>query len=375
MKNLIIIILAAGVIACSPKYDGYTINATFTGIDSALVIVKTQLNSDLPSDTVQMVNGKFILQNKLVTPEPYTVSIKGNSSISFVLYLENCPFTVTGDANDTKTIVVSGGRYQAVMDSLSKAKEVIAADYPSRDQIVKEHNDPATTDARKQELQDIFSELSTKENEIDANYLEQNPTSRLALIRFFSSLGSYGNQASVAELGEKIATFTAALPEGAENRLIQKAEKVIATIESVQIGMIAPDFTMNDPKGNPFTLSDFYKQNKITMIDFWAGWCGPCRQFNPTLVKYYNKHHKNGFGILGVSFDHTENQWVNAIADDKLMWPQVSELSYWNNTAATLYYIRYIPQNVFVDKNGTIVASRLEGEEIDVFLTDFLKKK
>ncbi|MCL1973402.1 MAG: AhpC/TSA family protein [Bacteroidetes bacterium] len=374
MKKILIFLFTFGIFACAPQYDGYTINAEFTGIDSALVILQTQMKSDIPADTVQMVNGKFCFQDKLITPEAYVVTIQAPTPVRFLLYLENCNFTVSGAIQDVKSIVISGGPYQAVMDSLAKAKEAIAANYPNREELMNEYRDPLTTDARKEEIQAIMRELSSKTNEVDAKYLEENPLSRFALNRFYSGLGGYGDETPLAELREKRSAFASAFPEGGENRLIQQAEKTIATLERVQIGMVAPDFTMNDPKGNPVTFSDFYKKNKITMIDFWAGWCGPCRQFNPTLVKYYLKHHKNGFDIFGVSFDHTESQWINAIADDKLPWPQVSELKYWDNTAANLYYIRYIPQNVFVDANGVIVAKRLEEDAIDTFLSEYLKK-
>ena len=377
MKKSLLFLPALCILACTnAKYDGYTIKATFTGIDSALVIVKTQAKSDIPADTIQMVKGKFTLQNKLVTPEAYIVTIQGNTPVRFPLYLENCVFTVTGNIDDIKNIIVSGGPYHAVMDSIAKAKEAITANYPSMEELSKEYSDPATTAARKEELQTIAQELSGKVNEVETNYIAQHPTSRIALNRFVSStLNGLGNDATMEELKEQLAAFTAALPEGSENRLIQKAEKTIATLESIQIGMPAPDFTMKDPKGNSISLSDIYPKNKITMIDFWAGWCGPCRQFNPTLVTIYNKHRKNGFGILGVSFDHTESQWTKAIADDKLTWPQISELTYWENTARYLYNINYIPQNVFVDQNGIIVAKRVEGDKMDTFLTDFLKKK
>ena len=376
MKQFVYIQLAVCLFACTPKYDGYTIKATFTGIDSATVILKVQARTnadfDLPADTVQMVNGKFTLQNKIVTPEAYTLSIQSTPLVTFPLYLENCLVTITGDIGDVKSIVVTGGPYQAVMDSLAKVKESISALYPSREEITNELNNPATTQDRQLELRALQRELSTKVNDVDAHYIEQNPTSRFALSRFASSFGQYG--ADDQGFDQKLAAFTAALPEGAENRLIRYATTTVATLQSVQIGKPAPDFTMNDPKGNPIKLSDFYKQNKVTMLDFWAGWCPPCRQFNPTLVQFYNKHRTQGFGILGVSFDHTESQWIQAIADDKLTWPQVSELTYWENTAAKLYYVRYIPQNIFVDQNGIIVAKKLEGDEIDTFITEFLKK-
>ena len=372
MKQFIVLLLAVGLVACTPKHDGYTIHATFTGIDSAMVVLKTQIQSDIPADTVYMANGTFTFRNKLVTPEAYVVTISGFSMFRFPLYVENCPFTITGDIDDLKNIVVTGGPYQAAMDSLAKVKEAIEINYPAREELTQEYLNPATTDSRKQEIEAMMRELAISINEVDDNYVAQNPTSRVALARFVSTLGYY--DVPILELEERVAAFTAAFPEGAENRFIKRADTVITTLQTVQVGMIAPDFTMNDPKGTPIAFSDFYTQNRVTMVDFWAGWCGPCRQFNPELVKIYNKHHKDGFGIFGVSFDHTESQWIQAIADDKLTWTQVSELKWWNNSAAKLYFVRSIPQNIFVDGNGVIVARRLEGDDIDAFLTEFLTK-
>jgi len=354
MKKIILFLLVVNVLTQVSRHDGYTISATFTGIDSALVILKAQVRTDaaldIPADTAQMVNGVFSFRNTLITPEAYTITIQKDTSVSFPLYLENGIFTITGDIGDLKSVVVKGGAYQTTMDSLARSKELIAADYPSQEGMNRE--------------------LQRKINEVDANYIDQHPTSRFALTRFLSTLGH--REVSIAELEGKMAAFTAALPEGAENRLISQVKNMITTLKSVQVGMPAPDFAMNDAEGNPVKLSDLYKQHKITMIDFWAGWCTPCRMFNPTLVDIYNKHHPQGFGILGVSFDRSKSEWLQAIEDDKLVWPQVSELSFWDNNVARLYLVRSIPQNIFVDANGIIVARRLGSDKIDDLLTDFL---
>lgn len=140
----------------------------------------------------------------------------------------------------------------------------------------------------------------------------------------------------------------------------------------VALGAQAPDFTLDDPDGNPITFSEFYAKNKITMIDFWASWCGPCRRFNPTLTKIYAKYHDKGFGILGVSLDKDKESWVEAIAQDKLVWSHVSDLAFWDCQAAKLYAIRYVPQSYFVDSTGKIVLASPEEEEIEKFLEENL---
>lgn len=109
------------------------------------------------------------------------------------------------------------------------------------------------------------------------------------------------------------------------------------------------------------------------MVDFWASWCSPCRQFNPKLVEIYRKYHKDGLEILGVSLDMDKDSWLAAIESDKLTWPHVSDLKYWNSAVVSLFNVNFIPQNIFVDSEGTIVAHRLSEDEIPGFLEEYLK--
>ena len=109
------------------------------------------------------------------------------------------------------------------------------------------------------------------------------------------------------------------------------------------------------------------------MIDFWASWCGPCRKFNPSLAKLYEKYRSRGFEIIGVSFDREKDDWLAAIADDRLSWPQVSSLQGGMNPVGRLYRVSSIPQNVFVDTDGVIVAIQVEGDRLDDFLREQLE--
>ena len=110
------------------------------------------------------------------------------------------------------------------------------------------------------------------------------------------------------------------------------------------------------------------------MIDFWASWCGPCRAANPTITKVYSQYKDKGFGIFGVSFDTSKENWIKAIAADGLVWPNVSDLKGWESAASSLYCIRYIPQNVFVDADGTIIGKRIEPDKIEAFVAEKLAK-
>jgi peroxiredoxin len=152
-------------------------------------------------------------------------------------------------------------------------------------------------------------------------------------------------------------TAIAALPQ------IRSLRADVAVMKTVSVGQKAPDFTMNDTNGNPVTLSSKVGSG-LLLVDFWAGWCGPCRRENPNIVKLYNDFHKKGFDVFGVSLDQTKESWVKAIADDKLTWTHVSDLQYWNNSAAKQYGIKAIPANFLLDKNGIIIGRNLMGEAL-----------
>ncbi|WP_240976674.1 TlpA family protein disulfide reductase [Flavobacterium rivulicola] len=114
---------------------------------------------------------------------------------------------------------------------------------------------------------------------------------------------------------------------------------------------------------------------KVTLIDFWASWCMPCRKENPKVVALYNEFHSKGFNVISVSLDKDADQWKEAIAKDKLTWTQVSNLKEMEDPIAKQYGIELIPTTFLLDASGKIVGIDLPHEELKAKIQALLKTK
>jgi peroxiredoxin len=161
------------------------------------------------------------------------------------------------------------------------------------------------------------------------------------------------------------------------NQLI--ASRIKQKIESspnkgkIKIGMQAPDFSAPNPEGKQVTLSDI--KGKVTIVDFWASWCKPCRIENPNLVKLYDKYHSKGLEIISVSLERGNQKafWIEAIKKDQLNWYNVSNLKFWQDPIAQAYSVNSIPATFILDENGVLIAERLRGAELEAKIKSLLE--
>ena len=154
----------------------------------------------------------------------------------------------------------------------------------------------------------------------------------------------------------------------------KKVKTKLDELKSVEVGQKAPDFSAPNPEGKMVSLKE--SLGKVTVIDFWASWCAPCRVENPNVVALYNEFHAKGLNIIGVSLDRAgeDAKWKEAIAKDKLTWTQVSNLKFWEDPIATKYNVKSIPATFLLDAQGKIVAKDLHGAELKAKVAELLAK-
>ena len=157
-----------------------------------------------------------------------------------------------------------------------------------------------------------------------------------------------------------------------ELNLAKSINTTLLTRGATEIGGQAPNFTSTTPDGKQLSLTQ--AMGKVTLIDFWASWCRPCRAENPYVVQIYNKYKNQGFTVIGVSLDKNKMSWERAIEDDGLKWPHVSSLKFWQEPVAKLYGVMSIPQTFLLDKKGIIRAKNLRREQLEAKVKELLEE-
>ena len=134
------------------------------------------------------------------------------------------------------------------------------------------------------------------------------------------------------------------------------------------------DFASKTIDGKDVRFSDYVKEGCVTLLDFWASWCGPCRAEAPEMITLYNKYHDKGLNIVGLSLDNKREAWLKAIKDLGLPWPQLSSLQAWKDEAVRNYAVQSVPFIVLIDKHGILSEKNVHGEKLEELIKQLLEE-
>ncbi|NNL64304.1 MAG: TlpA family protein disulfide reductase [Woeseiaceae bacterium] len=114
-------------------------------------------------------------------------------------------------------------------------------------------------------------------------------------------------------------------------------------------GQAAPDFALRSSTGENLRLSEY--RGDVVMINFWATWCGPCRQEMPLLDELYNRYQRVGFNLLGVNIDDDSRRAMQMVEELGVGFPVLFDAG---KDVSELYNVEAMPVTVIVDRRGTV---------------------
>jgi len=376
MKKVILSVIIISILAaCNSKPDGFTINGTLTGevADSTRVFLTKigEQRQRVNLDTALVKDGKFIFTGIADSvPVMNFVFVDGLNGYNAII-IENgdIEFSAQKDSLSAATV---GGTYQNDI-FMGYMKELLRmqkqAQSIQRDmQEAKGINDSVTFNA----LDEEYSEMLEESKEFEVGYIKENPNTLIAALLIDKGIAQ--NQLTAEEVTELYEMLSPEIKntEAAKDILknIEAQKESEERNKSTEVGAKAPLFSGPTPSGEQLALNDVL--GKVTLIDFWAAWCRPCRAENPNIVAAYKKYHDKGLNVIGVSLDRKAEDWKKAIADDGLTWNHVSNIAYFNDPIAQLYNVQAIPAAFLLDENGVIVAKNLRGPALEQKIAELL---
>ena len=383
MKKILIICFLIGSLgSCSDSKpnnaNGFEIKGNLTNSKSEYIYLeKLSKNGQVIVDSVLIDDkGEFLLNDFSASVGFYRLKLS-NTNFAMLVLDANQKIMINADARDIgNTYKVEGSPDTKLFleyKKLASAQKlrIDSLEKIFNDALVVQKLDSVSAAALSKQLQKPYEKMVASYSDLLSVKIKENASSFASImaiqqIKPESYLDVY--KALDKGLSEKY-------PQNEDVKsfhdMITQTEMIVSRTNAIKIGSEAPELILPMPNDKDLPLSSL--RGKVVLIDFWASWCGPCRKELPNVKRCYEKYKNKGFEILGVSLDKNRDEWLQAITKEKLTWPQVSDLKFWQSEACQIYAVQSIPYTVLVDEKGIILATDLRGADLDNKLAEVLK--
>ena len=287
------------MVACQDK-NAYTITGTYDaaaeGDSVSLQLMEGRKRVDIQK--VPVVNGKFEIKGVADSVQVAALTI-GDAFCQ--LFLE--PGQIKVDLKKAQMALALGTPNNNAYESFMSDMKALEDEYA---EIAKNAQNPELSDAEKAEIKKKMGEFEAKYYEAIKNSISDNVGNDFGLYNLCNSYYYF----SPEELAPLLDGYLAAFPTN--TRLARIKANNDLSLETA-VGKQFKDFEMPDTEGNMHSLSEYIAANKVTLVDFWASWCGPCRSEMPAVKAAYEAYKDKGFGIVGISLDNNKDAWLGAI--------------------------------------------------------------
>ena len=359
MQQALVLGLTGGLlVSCGNKeqvFDGaVSLKGQLTNQPEGQVVLSRYDNDRIQAvDTLSVSkDGEFSYELELDTPNFYELDFFGEKTVRLALYEEDVLVRYDFESDQ---LDVSGSKDSELMvsiDELTAAYQEAGNDLNSAFYEAMADKDQAKI----KQIQEQAMNLELEHAERIKGVIAQSGGSFAAL----AGLGMLNPRTDFNYLDSVIVALGDRYPD---MKLIASWKQELDEMRALSIGQPAPEISLPNPEGEMVNLSDL--RGNYVLVDFWAGWCKPCRDENPNVVRLYNQYKDRGFEVFGVSLDRTRDMWIKAIEEDGLEWTQVSDLKYFNSEAAATYQINAIPATYMIDPDGNILAKDLRGRSLE----------